>query len=218
MIIKSIQNLEIGFKGYIGLIEVTIENENILKTKLEDLIGYIYKNYNQAIFQILNNKYILNPDHIYLAYYFTLKAFSSNNNISKSKSIEFLLYLSTNRQIKNAIGDFGVQYDKIVDMTYIICLMSNHNNIETIYRDIKTQLELKKVKFELNKKSLEKLTHIKSYFNITDEQLKVILRSYGVYNNDNFLQIQPIDNLYCALNDLICERMVLISLEKLSQN
>ena len=213
---KSIYNLETGLKFYISIAEVSINIENVSSNKLLGLSNYIDINYNNALLQLLNAKYILNSEHIYSACYFTYNAFLSHNNISKSKQIELLLFLSVNRQIKIAIRDFGLSDDIKTNINVILCLSSFKNNLDTIYTDLQDRIKFQELSFELDNYSIERFNRIKKYFDISDNQINVLLKSANLHINNNNKNEIPLEYLYSALTDIIREKMVLLSVEKTS--
>ena len=216
MKLKFINNLETGLKIYIGITEVSLNIENISSNKLLSLSNYIDINYDSALLQFLNTKYILNSEHIYSACYFTYNAFLSHNNISKSKEIELLLFLSVNRQIKIAIRDFGLPDDTKKDINFILCLSSFQNNLDIIYTDLQDRINFQELSFKLDDYSIERFNRIKNYFDISDNQIKVLLKSANLKINNNKINEVPLDYLYSALTDIIREKMVLLSIEKTS--
>ena len=216
MKLKSIYNLNTGLKIYIGITEVSINIENISSNKLLSLSNYIDINYDNALLQFFNSKYILNSEHIYSACYFTYNAFLSHNNISKSKEIELLLFLSVNRQIKIAIRDFGLPDDTKKDINFILCLSSFQNNLDIIYTDLQDRINFQELSFKLDDYSIERFNRIKNYFDISDNQIKVLLKSANLKINNNKINEVPLDYLYSALTDIIREKMVLLSIEKTS--
>jgi tRNA threonylcarbamoyladenosine modification (KEOPS) complex Cgi121 subunit len=216
MKLKFINNLETGLKIYIGITEVSLNIENISSNKLLSLSNYIDINYDSALLQFLNTKYILNSEHIYSACYFTYNAFLSHNNISKSKEIELLLYLSVNRQIKIAIRDFGLPDDTKKIINVMLCLSSFQNNLDIIYTDLQDRIKFQELSFKLDDCSIERFNLIKNYFDISDNQIKVLLKSANLNINNNNINEVPLDYLYSALTDIIREKMVLLSVEKTS--
>ena len=216
MKLKSIYNLNTGLKIYIGITEVSLNIENISSNKLLSLSNYIDINYDNALLQFFNSKYILNSEHIYSACYFTYNAFLSHNNISKSKEIELLLFLSVNRQIKIAIRDFGLPDDTKKDINFILCLSSFQNNLDIIYTDLQDRINFQELSFKLDDYSIERFNRIKNYFDISDNQIKVLLKSANLKINNNKINEVPLDYLYSALTDIIREKMVLLSIEKTS--
>ena len=66
----------------------------------------------QCNFQIFDPTLILSPTQINLLVYHVNKAFEMGNNIASSPAVEFLLYLSHQRQIQVAIDIVGVKDSK----------------------------------------------------------------------------------------------------------
>jgi len=84
------------------------------KTKLSPLeIGQILSelilNYNLKAAQILDNRYIWGKKHILSAIWHALKAYQNNRMISKTLSMEILLYTAGFRQIKKAVELLGIR-------------------------------------------------------------------------------------------------------------
>jgi hypothetical protein len=98
-------------------------------------------------------------------------------------------------------------------MSYII--VSNENNLNKINDEILQNLKANEIEITLNNKNAEKFNQIKSYFEISNNQINAVLNSYGVKNFSNKLIANNLDNLFLALNDLICEKMAILSLEKI---
>ncbi len=102
-VIKKICNSDY-FINIIGLKDVTCGNVNDLFDEIERLSdGYLC--------QILDANAIAGVEHLYFAAVNASKAFNQGLNISKNFSIEFLLYVSGQRQISKAIGIVGVKHD-----------------------------------------------------------------------------------------------------------
>jgi len=216
MKLKSIYNMETGLKFYTGITEVSINIEDVSSNQLLSLSDYVDVSYDNALLQFLSKKYILNSEHIYSACYFTYNAFLSHNNISKSKEIELLLYLSMNRQIKIAIRDFGLSDDSKKFFNVILCLSSFQNNLDIIYTDLHDRIKFQELSFTLDDYSIERFNRIKNYFEISDNQIKVLLKSANLSINKKNINEISLDYLYSALNDIIREKMVLLSVEKTS--
>ena len=68
-------------------------------TPFKHIQDQVWKKF-QINYQIFNSTTILNSDQIQWALYHSNKTFSTNANISNNPGVEFLLYLSQERQIK----------------------------------------------------------------------------------------------------------------------
>ncbi|MFW9946255.1 MAG: KEOPS complex subunit Cgi121 [Candidatus Odinarchaeota archaeon] len=211
MITKKLEAKEREMTYYVGINQLKINPQLLTLTQFFEIIEE--KETNDLVIQIFNNKYVLNSEHVFNACYFLQKAFLTNINISKKKSIELLLYLATNRQIKMAIQDFGIYEDQFNTGLINFCIISSKDNLDLISHEIEKILSASKLKLTLDNYSLKKYEMVKKYFNFSDNQIISILNSYGTKVNakirDNDLPV-----LYLALNDLICERMTLLSLER----
>lgn len=213
MIVKDFYISDLDLMYSIGINQIHSE----LKISLDFLFNLIEKiqNDTNSMVQFFSDKYILNQEHLFTACYYVQKAFFNKVNISKRKNIEFLLYLASKRQIKNAIEAFGINNLGLEsgEMSYII--VSNENNLNKINDEILQNLKANEIEMTLNNKNAEKFNQIKSYFEISNNQINAVLNSYGVKNFSNKLIANNLDNLFLALNDLICEKMAILSLEKI---
>ena len=197
------------FAGLGSLINTNLELEGFF-----NLIDLIQNQFEDVILQFFNRKLILNFNHIFYAIYHTLKSFHLKTNISNKMGIEFLLYLGGNRQIKKAIESFGITTHQINQGTIDFCIISINNNLRMILTEILTRTKAKEISFDLGKKSYTEFEIIRKYFRINENQIKTVLKSYRVNAEDTFSKESNFENLYLALEDLICEKMVLLSLER----
>ncbi|MFX0187510.1 MAG: KEOPS complex subunit Cgi121 [Candidatus Hodarchaeota archaeon] len=213
MIVKDFYISDLDLMYFIGINQIHSE----LKISLDflfNLIEKIQKDTNTMV-QFFSDKYILNQEHLFTACYYVQKAFFNKVNISKRKNIEFLLYLASKRQIKNAIEAFGINDSDLESGMISYIIVSNENNLNKINDEILQNLKANEIEITLNNKNAEKFNQIKSYFEISNNQINAVLNSYGVKNFSNKLIPNNLDNLFLALNDLICEKMALLSLEKI---
>ena len=199
MIIKEFSFAEDQLHYFVGLGSLIIK-----KLKLDDifnLIEIIQKRYDGVMLQFFNRKLILNYNHIFYACYHTLKTFRHKKNISNKMGIEFLLYLSADRQIKRTLENYGITIHNIKQGTIDFCVISNSNNLE-------------KVRMDLLKERI--LTSQLFLSRLIENQIKAVLKSYRILTDDTKPTKNNIGDFYLTLEDLICEKMVLLSLEKTS--
>ncbi|TFG02257.1 MAG: hypothetical protein EU540_01910 [Promethearchaeota archaeon] len=211
MIVKKFYISDLNLKYLVGINQI-----RIFDTKLDFILNLTEKIQNEhknSVLQFFSDKYILNQDHIFTACYYTQKAFTDKTNISKRKNIELLLYLATKRQIKNALEAFGINLKSDKLITYVI--ISNENNLNKINEEILQSLGANEIELTINDQSVEKFNQIKSYFEISDNQINSVLNSYGVKEFNNDLIETNLNNLFLAVYDLICEKMAFLSLEKI---
>ena len=70
----------------------------------------------------------------------------------------------------------------------------------------------------MNKCNYDKYKRVKNYFKISDNQISVVLKTYGLNLQTRTPSEEELVNLFKVLNDLICEKMTLLSLEKIKVN
>ena len=222
-------NVSENLKYFVGINLISIDLTKLLdENKLEnqaqvldiifDVIEKVQTTFKKATIQFFSNKYVLGQNHIFNAFYYMEKAFLNNINISNKKNIEMLLYLATKRQIKIGIEAFGIRYLDVKKGELHYCIISHENNIHEINEEILHLLQAKELKLNLNHRSFDKFDTIKTFFEITDNQIITVLKSYGISNKNKDPMSYNLEDLYLALNDLICEEMALLSLEKIKGN
>ncbi len=220
MIIKDFNINELNLKYFVGINQIKMNLRRFMEShritnKKEALNQFLsildeFQNENEnSVIQLINDKYILNQDHIFIACYHFLKAFHLNHNISNKKNIEFLLYLATNRQINKSLEAFGIDLSQLELNNLILCIISPFNNIKHISDNLLIASNIEETKCTINTQSFTKYNIIKEFYNINDNQIKSVLRSYGKVM-ENLESNLP--SLFSALFDLICERMALLFL------
>jgi tRNA threonylcarbamoyladenosine modification (KEOPS) complex Cgi121 subunit len=214
MIIKKFSITDLDLTYFVGLNQIKLNNKEFELTQLFELIEELQTSYMNSIIQIFNDKYIINQDHVFTACYYVQKAFLHNINISKKVNIELFLYLATNRQITLSIEAFGVSEINLEKKFLSFCIISPNDNITEINKTLIKNLEAEEIYLTLNDKTIEKFKRIKNYFEINDNQIMSVLKSYGLKVKDITLMNGSLDNHFLALNDLIYEKMALLSLEK----
>ncbi len=214
MIIREFSFPEEQLHYFVGLGSLVIT-----KLELDDLfnlIDLIQNRYEGVMLQFFNRKLILNYNHIFYACYHTLKTFHLKTNISNKMGIEILLYLAANRQIKKALKFYGITKQNINQGTIDFCIISNNNNLEIVCKELLKEISNEEIDLDLGESSYDKYKRIKEYFGINKNQIKAVLKSYRIFFDDIKPNKNNIGYLYLALEDLICEKMVLLSLEKTS--
>lgn len=211
----SIPDLDLNY--FVGLNQIKLNNKKFELNQLLELIEELQTSYMDSIIQFFNDKYIIDQGHVFTACYYVQKAFLYNINISNKANIELFLYLAANRQITLSIEAFGVSDIDLEKHTLSFCIISPNENIIEINETLIKNLEADEVYFTLNEKTIEKFNRIKNYFEINDNQIMSVLNSYGLRNKDITLMNGSLDNYFLSLNDLIYEKMALLSLEKVKR-
>ena len=214
MKVYSIANLNGVSNYYVGINQIEIDPKEVQINKLVELIEVIQSHYEDTVLQFFNDRYILNPEHILHACYFVQKAFYTKNNISNKKNLELLLYLAAKRQIKLSLEYFGVNDYNLSNRRISFCIISQKDKIQQVNIEINNYLLSKDISVNLGSLSIDKYKIIKNYFEFSDTQIFTVLKSYGYENDILNINSLNLESLYRALNDLICEKMALLSLEK----
>ncbi len=193
--------------------KINLNQDNLTIDSLFQIIEILQNKYKNSIIQFFNDFYVLNENHIFKSIYFVQKAFKKKECISNKQSIEFLLYLSTKRQIKIAIESFGIKDEDLEKGILNYCIVSSNYDINKINLDLLKNFNYDELEFNLNKKSFHHYNRIKNFFELSKNQIKTILNSMNLKESTEDLKNVDINQLYIALNDLICEKMVLLGLE-----
>ncbi|UCD01315.1 MAG: hypothetical protein JSV23_10605 [Promethearchaeota archaeon] len=222
MIVKEFNIDELNLTYFVGINQIKMTSNRFLdfygKDKKENILDQFFKiieelqNKNEnSVIQFIKDKYILNQDHIFTACYYLQKAFQQKSNISNKKNIELLLYLATNRQISKSIEAFGIDYPDLNKKCLTLCIISPINNLNNINNELLRILDAEDIELKINNQSHAKFNSIKEFFEISENQLLPILRSYNINTKRSELSL---NFMFLALYDLICEKMALLSLEK----
>jgi len=222
LIVKEFKINELNLHFFVGINQIkmdldeflnfyTIKNQKEILDQVFKLLVEVQNKYKNSVVQFLKEKYILNSDHIFNACYNLQKAFQQEINISNKKNIEIFLYLASNRQIKKSIEAFGINITDFDKNSCIYCIISPNDNIHSINDELIQKLKAHETQFTLNNQDINKLNVIKRFFKISDDQISVILNSYGIQNNKMEISL---DSKYSAFHDIICEKMALLSLEQ----
>jgi len=197
----------------IGLNSSPFALEEFLK-----LTNQVQNKHPGSVIQFFNDEYVLNQEHIFNACYFMVKAYNLNRNISSNRNLELLLYLACSRQIKYGLKFFGLNdvIFKKGELSY--CVISTSREIDEIVKEMDSIFNCFPIESNILRKSLTKFNNIKEFFEISESQLKVILNSYDLNVELSDIKNVNLDFLYTALSELICEKMVLLSLEKVKSS
>lgn len=226
VIVKEFYIKEMDLKYFIGISQIEIELNQFLKvsniSNEEEALNHLFKiieelqNKNkESTIQIIKDKYVLNQEHIFVACYYLQKTLFHETLISNKKSIELLLYLSTNRQISKGIKLFGLDSDDLNKGKFIICIISPVDNLKSICNDVLENLNAHEIDITINDLTPEKITEIIKVYEFSQSQIKSVLKSYGIKNINWEQPKNNLKDLSIVIFDLICEKMALLNLEKI---
>lgn len=193
-------------------------NERYSIDVIFDIINNLQDKYEDSIIQFFNDEYIINQKHIFYAVYFSQKAFQQNINISNKLSIEFLLYLAANRQIKIAIESFGISNYDIENGSLNVCIASHKKQVMQIYKELLQLLNVEEIIPKFKEISTEKIQKIKQFYEISKNQISTILSSLDSRNITEIGEVEKLNIIADVCLDLIREKMTLLSLEGVSFN
>ena len=218
MIIKSFKINKVDLKYSVGISKLQLGLNSLNLEDLFKLIEDIQKDKKGSMIQFFNDDFILNSEHVFHACYFTMKAFNNGVNITNQKNLEFILYLASKRQIKQSLNDFGLKLAHLSNKKLNYCIISPSMEPSLIDEAILQKLNANHLDVDLNKINYDKFKRVKNYFQISDNQISVVLKTYRLNLLPENSSKEDLINLYKGLNDLICEKMALLSLEKIKVN
>jgi tRNA threonylcarbamoyladenosine modification (KEOPS) complex Cgi121 subunit len=218
MIVRDFSIKDLQLRYYVGINQIILDVNYLLKnnnlTGEKEVLDYIFKHIQDlqdinedSIIQLISDKYVLSPDHIFIACYYVQKSFSQNTYISNKKNIELLLYLSTYRQINKAIEAFGVDLQDLREGNVLLCIISPVDNIEEINDKILQVFKAKETEISVSNISRKKIQNIIKKYEILDSQIDSVVKTSE--ESDTNLEV-----LSSAVMDLIYEKMALLKLEK----
>ncbi len=226
MIVKKfyIQDLDLRYFVGIGCLKIdfnvllkqNIINQEKALNNLFDLCKSLENPNYKVTIQFFNNKYLLCQDHLFMACYHVVKAFVSGTTIANTKNLELLLYLSANRQINRAIDSFGISYNDLKSGELTYCVISeNDDSLKEINKELINMLDAEEIDISFEQQDVYKINDIQQYFEITNEQINVVLNSFNTHKGRKESELSLKSR---AIYDLICEKMSLLSTEKTSGN
>ena len=212
MIVQEFTFPERNLHYFVGLGSLIVNT-----LKFDDIFEFLDSLQNQfenCMIQFFNKKLVLNSNHIFYACYHTLRSFQLKTNISNKMGIEFLLYLSANRQIRKALKYYGITKENVNQEQIAFCIISLTKNLDLILTEILNLINATETKLNLDKESIIRYENIKNFFEINDDQLITVLKSHRININNIIPNRNNITQLNLAIEDLIAEKMVLLSLER----
>ncbi|KON27855.1 hypothetical protein AC481_03590 [miscellaneous Crenarchaeota group archaeon SMTZ-80] len=149
-----------------------IKNLGVLN--YEEICSKIDKGYDDLEIQFVDPRKILGSNHIYFATLNALKAFKNKKNISKSLSIEILLYISGQKQIEAAIRLFGLQ--KKNRNLILIAVGEKKEDLKRLEQNVKKSLNVELDDSIIESYSKKKYDNIKRVFNISTLEIETVKR------------------------------------------
>ncbi|TFG20288.1 MAG: hypothetical protein EU530_03695 [Promethearchaeota archaeon] len=208
---------QMKLSGYVGIGGIRLgsrwESQNTLVEKIQSVEE------EGVYIQIFNPDAIISPKHLYYAVYFAEQAFALSSNISKNKSIEFLIYASLQRQIKTAIDKVGflIKGEKHRDTAYIVITASSKSKVTSKYKEILSSLNASSVKEMVPPLTSQKINQFLKKYMISDFELENVLLCNG-FPAGSKISDQNDDTKHQTFMSILSERMAQLLMESFKSN
>jgi len=153
------------------LIEGLVSAGKVEFIRLIQVFGKIAPN---SIIQMVNGSVIIGYDHVLFAVLNALNARKNRRMICEDLSLEILVYLSAQRQIKNSMEMLGVRDE--TKQLVMIAISENQTELERLKESAPHVADLTSDNSFLNSCSDEKLDLVKRTFRISDAELESVGR------------------------------------------
>ncbi|MHA1728929.1 MAG: KEOPS complex subunit Cgi121 [Promethearchaeota archaeon] len=170
---------------------------------------------NHTFVQMYNDLLVLSEEHLHFAAYFAERSFLKGLNISNKKKLEYLLYVSQQRQINVAIDTVGFKINHNKEIQKFVYTITGNNKTDIQNSLIKiSKLFMSEEKNEdWSLPTRKKMDIIIKGYNISDFEILNSLMCSGYPQNISIDRLQE-DELKSAILRCLIERMVLLSIEK----
>ncbi len=208
---------QMKLSGYVGIGGIRLGSKWESQNTLVDQIQSVEE--EGVHIQIFNPEAIFSPKHLYYAVYFAEQAFALSSNISKNKSIEFLIYASLQRQIKTAIATVGflIEEEKHLDTAYIVITAASQSKVTSKYDDILSSLKASSVKNLTSPLTSQKINHFLKKYMISDFELENVLLCNG-FPSGSKISDQNDEIKHQTFMSIISERMAQLLMESFKSN
>jgi tRNA threonylcarbamoyladenosine modification (KEOPS) complex Cgi121 subunit len=169
--------------------------------------------------QIFNPDMIFSPKHLYYAVYFAEQAYALSSNISNNKAVEFLIYASFQRQIKNAIESVGftIEDGNSKPSAYIVITSPSQSSISTIYKEILLKLHAIPKDDISPPITSQRIDDLKDHFHISEFELQNALLCMDNSSQSKFDEVSEPKKIQ-ALLFIATERMSQLLMENFKSN
>lgn len=168
--------------------------------KIKDAEGFLRRIHKEKLSnvetQFFDAKFVASWQHLYFAVLNALTAFKNKENISKSISMETLLYASSQRQIRKAMEFLGIKSE-----TSEIALLIIGQNPETV----KSALPI--ISATVNAQCDD------TVLKLSEEKRRIIQKAFGISDLELKTAMKK-DGLEKALTNLVIEQMALLATQR----
>ncbi len=168
--------------GYVGIGKIEFHSQWESQQSMIQTIQDIQNIHDNVFIQIFNSDSLISPKHLYYASYFAEQAFSLSSNISKSKSMEYLIYASVQRQIKNAIETVGLPFDNEnshPNQANIVICADEKKKITSIVSPLMNALNSKMTEDTYPTLAPHRILRLQNLYQIGDFELENAILSLG---------------------------------------
>jgi tRNA threonylcarbamoyladenosine modification (KEOPS) complex Cgi121 subunit len=146
--------------------------------------------------QFFDAKFVASWEHLYFAVLNALTAFKNKENISKSVTMETMLYASSQRQIRKAMELLGIKPE--TSEVALLIIGRNPETVKSALRLVSASVKAQRDDTVLEL-SEEKRRNIQKAFGISDLELKTVMKKNGLEK---------------ALTNLVIEQMALLTTQR----
>jgi tRNA threonylcarbamoyladenosine modification (KEOPS) complex Cgi121 subunit len=168
--------------------------------KIKDTKEFLKKMHEEKLsnveIQFFDAKFVASWEHLYFAVLNALTAFKNKENISKSVTMETMLYASSQRQIRKAMELLGIKPE--TSEIALLIIGRNSETVKSALRLISASVKAQRDDTVLEL-SEEKRRNIQKAFEISDLELKTVMKK---------------DGLEKALTNLVIEQMALLTTQR----
>ncbi|MHA1474341.1 MAG: KEOPS complex subunit Cgi121 [Promethearchaeota archaeon] len=175
-------------------------------------------------FQMFNSKFIISEDQLKFILHHVYSTFSLKSNISKQFGVEFLLYLSHERQITKAIEKVGVKNpNEKNEISYGEILFGEPEKLEQAIKFLDDKMDISKHSQFKYLEPNEWKFFMKTY-QISIDQVSNILRGNNhtlkgnINSLDDLKELCSLDSIRKAITDAYNTGMVKLFLENFKKN
>ncbi|MBN2155160.1 MAG: hypothetical protein JW776_03900 [Candidatus Lokiarchaeota archaeon] len=211
--LSSYQLMKFDSFGYVGIGKIQFLSQWKNRKAFFDILNKLQDSTSTTI-QIFNPEPIISPQHLYFAIYFTEQAFALSSNISNTKSVEYLIYTSFQRQIKNAIEKVGFPFEDGIHPEYanIIITGDSKEKVSQFSTVVLPTIKARIVEYVTPNLTNSRIQYLQSLFQIHDFEIKNALLCLG-YSSEDKITDQKEEVKIRTILHVIIEKMTLLFME-----
>jgi tRNA threonylcarbamoyladenosine modification (KEOPS) complex Cgi121 subunit len=161
-------------KMFVGIGKIKFLTPWKNETALIDSIQQVQEENSSINVQIFQYDAIISVKHLYYAVYFAEQAFSFSSNIANTRSMEYLIYASLQRQIKSALEILGVifPHNTHPSESGLVITAPNKDRIEVFCSQLEKSLKGQIDEFSALELTSGRVDMLQKLYSISDFELK----------------------------------------------